>query len=191
MIALWIQDLRFALRQLGRSLSFTSAVVLTLAVGIGLNAAIFTIVDCVLLRPLGYREASRIYSIDTRFLDEGRSIPRLGGDDYVDMANQVHSLESTAFYSAGQDGLLIDGQSFYLDVADVSPRFGSVMGVEPVATMPKPMTQRSWSQAPSPTGISARGKMPWENWSTTTAAHVPLSACSPPDFHSPIKRLFG
>ena len=133
MIALWIQDLRFALRQLGRSLSFTSAVVLTLAVGIGLNAAIFTIVDCVLLRPLGYREASRIYSIDTRFLDEGRSIPRLGGDDYVDVANQVRSLESTAFYSAGQDGLLIDGQSFYLDVADVSPRFGSVMGVEPVA----------------------------------------------------------
>ena len=93
MIALWIQDLRHALRQLARSGSFTAAVVLTLAVGIGLNAAIFTIVDCVLLRPLGYREASRIYSINTRFLNESRSIPRLGGDDYVDVAGKVRSLE--------------------------------------------------------------------------------------------------
>ncbi|MGO9335998.1 MAG: ABC transporter permease [Terracidiphilus sp.] len=133
MIALCMQDLRYALRQLRRSGSFTAAVVLTLAVGIGLNAAIFTIVDCVLLRPLGYHEASRIYSIDTRFLEESRAIPRLGGDDYVDVASQVRSLESSAYYATGQDGLLLDGQSLYLNMAAVSPRFGSVMGVEPVA----------------------------------------------------------
>jgi len=133
MIALWIQDLRYAFRQLRRSSSFTAAVVLTLAVGIGLNAAIFTIVDCVLLRPLGYREANRIYAIDTRFLEESRSIPRLGGDDYVDVAAGVHSLESTAWYSAGEDGLQVDGQSLYLKMAAVSPRFGSVIGVEPAA----------------------------------------------------------
>jgi len=132
MIALWIQDLRYALRQLRRSLSVTAAVVFTLAVGIGLNAAIFTIVDCVLLRPLGYHEANRIYSIDTRFLKESRSIPKLGGDDYVDVANQVRSLESTAYYSAGQDGLQLDGQSLYLNMAAVSSQFGAVMGVEPV-----------------------------------------------------------
>src|SRR5271156_461747 len=63
MADLWIQDLRYALRQLRRSGSFAWAVVLTLAVGIGLNAAMFTIVDCVLLRPLGYHDANRIYSI--------------------------------------------------------------------------------------------------------------------------------
>ncbi|HXR39176.1 MAG TPA: ABC transporter permease [Terracidiphilus sp.] len=133
MTALWIQDLRYALRQLRRSASFTAAIVLTLAVGIGLNAAIFTIVDCVLLRPLGYREASRIYSIDTRFLQESRSIPRLGGDDYIDVAGKVRSLESTAWYASGEDGLQLDGQSLYLNMAAVSPRFGSVIGVEPVA----------------------------------------------------------
>jgi putative ABC transport system permease protein len=133
MMALWMQDLRYALRQLRRSGSFTWAVVLTLAVGIGLNAAIFTIVDCVLLRPLGYRDASRIYGIDTRFITENRSIPRVGGDDYMDVAGNVKSLESTAYYSAYQDGLLLDGQSLYLDIASVSPRFGSVMGIAPVA----------------------------------------------------------
>ena len=83
MTTLWIQDLRYALRQLRRSPSFTVAVVLTLAVGIGLNAAIFTIVDCVLLKPLGYHEANRIYSINTRFLDQNRAINSVGGDDYV------------------------------------------------------------------------------------------------------------
>jgi putative ABC transport system permease protein len=133
MMALWIQDLRHAVRQLARSQSFTAAVVLTLAVGIGLNAAIFTIVDCVLLRPLGYHDANRIYSIDTRFLHEGRSIPRIGGDDYVDVAGKVRSLESAAYYSAGQDGLQLNGQAFYLNIAAVSSRFGRVMGVEPVA----------------------------------------------------------
>jgi len=133
MIALCIQDLRYALRQLSRSLSFTAAVVLTLAVGIGLNVAIFSIVDCVLLRPLGYHEANRIYSIDTRFLQESRSIPRLGGDDYVDVSAKVSSLESTAWYSPGEDGVQLDGQSLYLNMAAVSPRFGSVIGVEPVA----------------------------------------------------------
>lgn len=133
MMALWMQDLRHALRQLRRSGSFTWAVVLTLAIGIGLNAAIFTIVDCVLLRPLGYREASRIYSLDTRFLDEGRSINSMGGDDYFDVANGIRSLESIAYYGASPDGLQLNGQSLYLNIAAVSPQFGSVLGVEPVA----------------------------------------------------------
>jgi putative ABC transport system permease protein len=48
-----IRDLRLAIRQLRRSGTFTFAVILTLALGIGLNAGIFTMVDCVLLRPLG------------------------------------------------------------------------------------------------------------------------------------------
>ena len=127
------QHLRHAMRSLRRSPAFTFTVIATLGIGIGLNAAIFTIVDCVLLKPLGYHEASRIYAIDTRFLDESRSIPRLGGDDYMDVSNKIHSLESTAYYGAGKDGLQLDGQSLYLNMAAVSPRFGSVMGVEPIA----------------------------------------------------------
>lgn len=124
---------RAALRELTRSRSFTVAVLLTLAIGIGLNTAIFTLVDCVLLRPLGYRDADRIYGIDTRFINENRSISRLGGDDYVDLASKVPVFESTAYYQAGKDGIQIDGRSFYLDLANVSPRFGDVLGVQPVA----------------------------------------------------------
>lgn len=124
---------RAAFRELLRSRSFTIAVLLTLAIGIGLNTAIFTLVDSVLLRPLGYRDADRIYGINTRFIDENRAIPSLGGDDYADLAAQVPVFESTAYYQYGDDGIQIDGHSYYLSLANVSPRFGDVLGVQPVA----------------------------------------------------------
>jgi putative ABC transport system permease protein len=128
-----MQDLRLAVRQLRRSGTFTLTVILTLALGIGLNAAIFTMVDCVLLRPLGYHDANRIYGLNTHFIEESRSIPRLGGGDYTDLAERVSSLEYTAYYQAFQDGLQTAGRTFFIDIARVSPEFGQVMAVEPVA----------------------------------------------------------
>ncbi len=122
-----------AWRQLRRSGSFTATVIFTLAVGIGLNAAIFTMVDCVLLRPLGYRDAARIYGVDTRFNQENRAIPRLGGGDFADLAQRVTSFESTAYYNVYEDGLETAGRTIYTEIGHVSPEFAQVMGVEPVA----------------------------------------------------------
>ncbi|WP_263355679.1 ABC transporter permease [Acidicapsa ligni] len=128
-----MRDLRFAIRQLRRSGAFTLTVILTLALGIGLNAAIFTMVDCVLLRPLGYHDADRIYGINTRFTDEGRAIPRVGGADFTDLASRITSLESAAYYQSYPDGLQAGSRTLYTDIGHVSPLFGEVMGVEPLA----------------------------------------------------------
>ena len=128
------QPLRLALRSLFRTPTFTLAVVATLGLGIGLNAAIFTVVDCVLLRPLGYRDADRIVALNTHFTDKDRSIFSIGGGDYTDLARQVPGLEAVAyFHPTGPDGIRLNGEALYLPVARVSPSFPQVMGVEPIA----------------------------------------------------------
>jgi len=129
-----IASLRHALRSLRRSPAFTLTVITALGIGIGLNAAIFTVVDCVLLRPLGYHDADRIVSIQTHFIDENRSIAKIGGDDFVDLARQVKGLEAVAHYQGGwSDGISLNGEALYLPLAWASPGFTQVMGVQPIA----------------------------------------------------------
>lgn len=67
----WSQDLRQALRLLGRDWTFTAAVVVTLALGIGANAAIFTLLDQLLLRQLPVREPSRLVILDAPGANQG------------------------------------------------------------------------------------------------------------------------
>ncbi|HEY4356798.1 MAG TPA: ABC transporter permease [Acidobacteriaceae bacterium] len=128
-----MNGLRQTLRSLRRSPGFTLTVILTLAVGVGLNAAIFTVVDCTILRPLGYRDAGRIYQLRTHLDEEHRSTRGIGGGDYSDAARSLPGVESIAYYNNGQDGLRLNGEALYLYLAHVSPQFGSVLGVQPIA----------------------------------------------------------
>ncbi len=128
-----LDSLRDALRSLRRAPGFALLTVGILAIGVGLNTAIFTVVDCVLLRPLGYHDADRIVSIQTHDLHRGRVNTRVGGGDYVDLAHLVHGIESAAYYQNWDSGVQVHGLSFIVPQAQVSPRFGEVMGVQPVA----------------------------------------------------------
>lgn len=128
-----MNGLRQTLRSLRRSPGFTLTVILTLAVGVGLNAAIFTVVDCTILRPLGYRDAGRIYQLRTYLEDLHRSTRGIGGGDYSDAARTLPGIESIAYYNDGQDGVRLNGEALYLYLAQVSPQFGNVLGVQPVA----------------------------------------------------------
>jgi len=90
-MATLLPDLRYAIRLLGKSPAFTAIAVLTLALGIGTNTAIFTVVNAVLLRPLGFRDPSRVVLVA-----EKSPYPTLSTsyENYSDWRDQSHSFES-------------------------------------------------------------------------------------------------
>jgi predicted permease len=126
------RDLRQGLRQIKKRPGFCAIVILTLALGIGANAAIFSIVQAVLLRPLPYKDPSQlamVFSGDpARELHEGR-VSLL---NFADWRNQNRSFEDiTAFI--GQTFLLgTDGSPERLRSARVEASFWSLLGVEPL-----------------------------------------------------------
>jgi putative ABC transport system permease protein len=98
-----IQDISYACRLLRRRPAFTLFVVLTLAIGIGANTAVFTVVNGVLLRPLPYPESDRLVNVWGRFDPEsGFDFPQfvLSGPEYLDYRNQNTTLEGVAAFTA-------------------------------------------------------------------------------------------
>ncbi|HEU5411408.1 MAG TPA: ABC transporter permease, partial [Candidatus Acidoferrales bacterium] len=89
-----LKDIRYSLRVLAKSPGFTAVAVLTLALGIGANTAIFTVVNAVLLRPLAFRDPAKLCLV-TESLP---SFPSLGPSyqNYVDFRDQAKSLEGLA-----------------------------------------------------------------------------------------------
>src|SRR3984957_10169966 len=92
MQTLW-QDLRYALRMLAKSPGLTSIIVLSLAIGIGANSGIFSVVDALLLRPLPYPQPERLAAIWLHSPGIGifRDWPSPG--QYIDLQNENHSFE--------------------------------------------------------------------------------------------------
>ena len=94
-----LQDVRFALRTLRRSPGLTAIVVLSLAIGIGANTAIFSVVNALLLKPLPYPEPDRLAVLWLR--SPGINIPQdwPSPGQYIDIQNENHSFnESDAYY---------------------------------------------------------------------------------------------
>lgn len=126
-----LHELRYALRTLKNSPSFTAVAMLTLALGIGANTTMFSVVDGVLMRPLDYPNASRIVQLNTSFLQEGRSIPRLTGPDFVDVRSSASTLEQLSFYYGGEMGVQVAGHAEFVGTYLVTPNFFTTFGVTP------------------------------------------------------------
>jgi putative ABC transport system permease protein len=128
-----IQEMKYALRQLAKKPSFTLTAVLTLALGIGANTAIFTVVQSLLLKPLEYPEADRIVQINTVNQREGRSFPRVTGPDVADLRDQSKSVQALGYYGNGELGVQLRDHAAFTGVAFVSSGFSQVFQVSPLA----------------------------------------------------------
>src|ERR1043166_5519196 len=100
-----MNNLRYALRQLRKSPGFTFVAVLILALGIGANTAIFTVVYAVLVAPLPYPDSERIVAVESRNLQENLKGEALSPAGFRELERQVTSFESIAASRYNYDNL--------------------------------------------------------------------------------------
>jgi putative ABC transport system permease protein len=133
----WLEDLRddvaIALRQLKASPAFALVAVLTLALGIGANSAMFAVADATLLRPLPYPEADRLLLV-SEIRRNGTSGGQVNPLDLVDWIERNRSFEAMAAALNGQASIIgADGTAEPVITQAVTTRFFDVLGVKPVA----------------------------------------------------------
>ena len=130
----FVRDIRHAARSLRRSWGFALGAGTVLALGIGANTAIFTVVNAVLLKPLGYPNADRIVAVETLWTNTGRTNPDVSGPDFLDWQAQGSVFEVMA-HSDGEDEMAttVNGRGGFGNLRSVSTDFFAVFGRAPAA----------------------------------------------------------
>ena len=137
METLW-QDLRFSIRTLLKNPGFTVVAVLTLALGIGANTAIFGVINGVLLRPLPYKDPGRLVIVWNDYGDSGQSLPAVSPPDYQDYVHRSQLFEEFAGTTGGGAQTLVVGNSSgeeipeKIDARFVTGNLLSMLGVNPI-----------------------------------------------------------
>jgi len=127
-VDLW-RDVRYGLRLLHRSPGFTAVAVMTLALGIGANAAIFSVVNAVLLRPLPFADPARLVDVGEPGPD-GRA-GNVGFTTVVDWRERTHAFDEIAIIRSWYPTLIANGQPERIPAMRVSANFLRTLGVAP------------------------------------------------------------
>ena len=122
-----IRDLRYSLRMMGKAPGFTFIAILTLALGIGANTAIFSIVNAVLLKPLPYPDSQRLAWISE--VSQGAEFNDAA--DYIHFQKQSKTFDHLAAFESGQIYLTGSGESERLDSVMATSTLFPVLGVAP------------------------------------------------------------
>lgn len=127
------QDLRYGLRSLAGAPGFTAAAVLTLAVGIGVNTAVFSVVNGVLLRPLGYPDPDRVVRLlEDREEEVGTGRGTISYANFADMRERARLWEAAAAYDEWQVSMSFESGAERYDGAMVDASYFEVLGVRPL-----------------------------------------------------------
>src|SRR5256714_1113378 len=128
-----IKDIRYGFRSLWKRPGFSAIAIITLALGIGANTAIFSLVNAVLLRPLPFADPDRLVMIweDAAFAGFPRNTPSAA--DYVDVKKQNHVFTDVAAMDFRTFNLTGDGQPEKVEARGVTANFFPLLGVKPIA----------------------------------------------------------
>jgi predicted permease len=167
----WLQDVRYAFRMLRKNLGLTLVIVVSLAIGIGANTAIFSVVDALLLRPLAYPHPERLAAVWLHSPAIGIFMDWPSPGQYIDLQTQNHSFEQMALAQSRQVTLTgrdqperLDGlraQSSLLEIFGAHAMLGRTLlpeedapGKPPVAVLSYRAWQRLFNSDPSIVGKS-------------------------------------
>ncbi|HEX3160361.1 MAG TPA: ABC transporter permease [Gemmatimonadaceae bacterium] len=126
-----MDDIRYSLRRLRNSPGFTLVVVLTLALGIGANTAIFSVVNAVLLRPLPYRDPGQLVTIEHYYSGANEIEAPVSSTGFADYRDRTRSFARMAVESGWGPNLTGAGEPERLTASRVSGHFFDVLGVQP------------------------------------------------------------
>jgi putative ABC transport system permease protein len=126
-----MNDLKFALRQLGKSPAFTAIAVLTLALGIGANSAIFSVINAVLLHPLPFPKPNQLVAVWSRVANDNLEKQTESVPNYVDLRDQSQTLAALAAFT--RSGAVLNGteEARQLYGVAITSDIFSVLGVAP------------------------------------------------------------
>jgi predicted permease len=186
------QDVRYGLRMLAKNPGFTAVAVLTLALGIGANTAIFSVVYGVLLRPLAYPKPDQI--VDLREVNQRGGRMHFADPNFEDVRSQSHSFQGVAEYAAWLESVSGGSEATRSMVALASHDFFPLMRVGPVVGRGfAPEEQRFgaapvalvsygyWKQYLGGTTDLSRMKLTIENWSCSIIGVLPPGFRFPSD----------
>src|SRR5262245_29906147 len=124
-----VGDVRYSIRSLSKGLTFTLGAGAVLALAIGANLAIFSVVNTVLIQPLAYTDAERIVSVETFWTDTGRAGQGVSGPDFRDWHAQNKMFDAMAYYD-GEEGVaaVVGDRAEFLNDMYVSADFFTVFG---------------------------------------------------------------
>jgi putative ABC transport system permease protein len=141
------QDIRFAVRMIVRTKAVSLAVIVTFALGIGANTAIFSLINSVLLSPLPYASPDRIVTVEPFWTNTGQPNTVSSAPDFRDWRERNHVFEHLAFHAGREVRIVANGTPLFANVQLVTPEFFDVFGV-------RPFGGRVWTEAEERTPLA-------------------------------------
>ena len=127
----FLQDLKYALRMLKKNPAFTAVAILTLAVGIGANSAIFSVLNSVLLRPLPYRQPGQLVRVYSEFPTMKLQKFWLSAPELLDIQREAKSWEAIGAWAPGGRNVGTESEPLRVTSAAITRSLIDVLGVQP------------------------------------------------------------